>query len=169
MNDLSEEQKELLYHYIFTGHSLNDVDWLSARSSLFPDVLRAIINSYGISRTQTNILQNIMDGLDLSEYVGNTFTDWSSYENINEEEKESSCLSPSSLSCQKYITLTRELYDKNNECSICLTDFDKDDFVTITKCRHVFHNDCIIEWIENKNEEKLESTCPNCRLKLENY
>ena len=115
MNDLSEEQTELLYHYIFTGHSLNDVDWLSARSSLFPDVLRAIINSYGISRTQTNILQNIMDGLDLSEYVGNTFTDWSSYENINEEEKESSCLSPSSLSCQKYITLTRELYDKNNK------------------------------------------------------
>lgn len=43
-------------------------------------------------------------------------------------------------------------------CSICLTDYQHDDRVTTsTRCRHVFHHDCILAWISLKQE------CPSCR------
>lgn len=41
-------------------------------------------------------------------------------------------------------------------CSICLLEL-CEDFITVTKCNHIFHNKCLDKWIENKNE------CPLCR------
>lgn len=36
-------------------------------------------------------------------------------------------------------------------CSVCLGDFDEEDLVRVTKCRHVFHSECIEEWVVKKN------------------
>lgn len=43
-------------------------------------------------------------------------------------------------------------------CSICLDDININDDKYITKCNHIYHNNCLNRW--NKN------TCPNCRTIL---
>ena len=43
------------------------------------------------------------------------------------------------------------------ECSICCGEFKDDEFVSITPCKHYFHNKCIMEW------GYYNTTCPVCR------
>jgi hypothetical protein len=56
--------------------------------------------------------------------------------------------------------------DDNNKtsdnimCSICLTVFENECDVSLTKCKHVFHTDCIKEWSRYKKD------CPICRKDL---
>lgn len=50
---------------------------------------------------------------------------------------------------------------EGNECAICLADFAKGcRFTSITKCGHVFHEDCLKEWI------KYNKICPLDRRSL---
>jgi hypothetical protein len=49
---------------------------------------------------------------------------------------------------------------KQEECSICLIDFETNDNVVSLKCNHLFHQTCIVEWSNHKAE------CPNCREKI---
>lgn len=45
----------------------------------------------------------------------------------------------------------------NEACTICLDDFKDDEAVVkIKKCSHLFHKQCIKEWLKNKDK------CPNC-------
>lgn len=46
---------------------------------------------------------------------------------------------------------------KETCCSICLEDFDENKEIVFLDCDHIYHTDCIIEWI-NK-----DPTCPLCR------
>lgn len=47
------------------------------------------------------------------------------------------------------------------ECPICLTEFTKEGrFCAIKKCRHVFHEDCLKEWL------KYNKTCPLDRANI---
>jgi len=47
------------------------------------------------------------------------------------------------------------------ECAVCLTEFDDDDTLRlIPKCDHVFHPDCVDEWLAG------HTTCPVCRSNL---
>ncbi|KAJ7982222.1 RING/U-box superfamily protein [Quillaja saponaria] len=45
-------------------------------------------------------------------------------------------------------------------CSICLEDFEDGCEVTRTPCSHVYHGDCIVNWLHNNN------LCPLCRFVL---
>ena len=45
----------------------------------------------------------------------------------------------------------------NNTCSICYQKFEKVDDMIVTKCKHIFHKDCLNIWFEKK------SKCPLCR------
>ncbi len=59
--------------------------------------------------------------------------------------------------------LTEQEYNDNeymDKCVICIENFVKNDMVTKLKCCHIFHKNCIIEWIKNK------SICPVCRNKI---
>lgn len=48
---------------------------------------------------------------------------------------------------------------EENTCSICLVDFGKQDLVSkLSKCEHVFHMDCIENWLNS-----YHFTCPLCR------
>ena len=46
-------------------------------------------------------------------------------------------------------------------CMICLLDFKNDDKVQYLPCQHIFHHECINEWVKYKNE------CPTCRNQIE--
>jgi len=48
----------------------------------------------------------------------------------------------------------------NKQCSICITDFENEDEISLTDCKHVFHNKCIVEWGSYKQE------CPICRTNI---
>lgn len=55
--------------------------------------------------------------------------------------------------------IKRALINDNKECAICQSDDDMltIDNATMTKCAHVFHNDCLNTALQAKNE------CPVCR------
>ena len=48
----------------------------------------------------------------------------------------------------------------DKECIICLEDFKKNDNVTLIKCGHVFHSDCIYTWFLKKQ------VCPFCDIEI---
>ena len=47
------------------------------------------------------------------------------------------------------------------KCSICLDSLNfSDDTISVLKCGHVFHHDCLVNWIQTN------STCPECRCQV---
>ena len=59
-------------------------------------------------------------------------------------------------------TIVREKkeHDNNNNCVICMCDFEINDKISTLPCAHVFHTECIISWI------KKETTCPICKFEI---
>jgi len=49
--------------------------------------------------------------------------------------------------------------DSTEECSICLESYQEKDKIVQLTCTHIFHKDCIREWLQNK-----QNNCPLCRL-----
>ena len=47
-----------------------------------------------------------------------------------------------------------------SECPICLESFVVNDSIITLSCRHVFHSECLHEWLPNN------LSCPVCRLDL---
>ena len=56
--------------------------------------------------------------------------------------------------------LTNEI--KNESCCICKSDFSPGDQLLMTKCKHVMHKNCILEWMKSDIGKKQVS-CPKCR------
>ncbi|TNV81892.1 hypothetical protein FGO68_gene229 [Halteria grandinella] len=50
-------------------------------------------------------------------------------------------------------------------CAICFEEFGLDEQVRITPCKHIFHSECIMEWIKWKLPKP---DCPNCRQEFSN-
>ncbi|KAD6455138.1 hypothetical protein R6Q59_016411 [Mikania micrantha] len=52
-------------------------------------------------------------------------------------------------------------WKKGLECSVCLSAFEEIELLRLLpKCKHVFHVECIDQWLEN------HSSCPLCRFKV---
>uniref|UniRef100_A0A1B6CDM4 RING-type E3 ubiquitin transferase n=1 Tax=Clastoptera arizonana TaxID=38151 RepID=A0A1B6CDM4_9HEMI len=56
--------------------------------------------------------------------------------------------------------ITQEQVDTNLQCSVCWEDFKVSEPVRKLPCEHVYHEPCIIPWLE------LHGTCPICRKTL---
>lgn len=41
-------------------------------------------------------------------------------------------------------------------CSICLVNFEQGDRIVSSSCKHVFHKNCLLEWVS------WNKTCPCC-------
>ena len=64
-----------------------------------------------------------------------------------------------SLSCD--LMIISMFSDANLQCSVCWDDFKLEEDVRQLRCEHIFHEDCIIPWLE------LHNTCPVCRKEQE--
>ncbi|MEN2497891.1 MAG: hypothetical protein MHMPM18_002222 [Marteilia pararefringens] len=67
----------------------------------------------------------------------------------------------------KYLIISTSLNSESkkeghhNECPVCLEAFADDERIRILACRHTFHSDCIITWLERN------TSCPMCRKLIE--
>jgi hypothetical protein len=55
--------------------------------------------------------------------------------------------------------------EETSSCIICLEAFRKGDYVTFSKstqCMHVFHQECLEEWLKNPKHDE----CPSCRFRI---
>ncbi|KAL3821394.1 hypothetical protein ACJIZ3_007299 [Penstemon smallii] len=48
--------------------------------------------------------------------------------------------------------------EDGKRCAVCLEDFDTRQFVMLTPCNHMFHEECIVPWM------KSQGKCPVCRF-----
>jgi hypothetical protein len=46
------------------------------------------------------------------------------------------------------------------ECSICIKKFIQGEIIRLLKCKHIFHDACLLPWLDK------HSQCPNCRSDL---
>ena len=53
-----------------------------------------------------------------------------------------------------------KLKDTNKGCTICIEDFKINDIAIYLPCFHLFHKNCIIDWIKKK------PTCPLCKINI---
>lgn len=58
------------------------------------------------------------------------------------------------------VTISAEQVDMKLQCSVCWEDFVIEEAVRKLTCAHVYHESCIIPWLE------LHGTCPICRKSL---
>lgn len=58
------------------------------------------------------------------------------------------------------VLISAEQVEMKLQCSVCWEDFMVDEFVRKLTCAHVYHESCIIPWLE------LHGTCPICRKSL---
>ncbi|CAI9552470.1 unnamed protein product, partial [Staurois parvus] len=58
------------------------------------------------------------------------------------------------------IQITEEHVGSGLECPVCKEDYTVGESVRQLPCNHLFHNDCIIPWLEQHD------TCPVCRKSL---
>lgn len=127
----------------------------------------------------SSIINNIFDNLldlslnhqDIDNYINlflNTNNDNinnninHNYFNINNTNIDN--LNVNNIDNYKYLTLfkltgsdSKNVHDIK-ECSICLNKFNDIDICMLTKCKHIYHKECIDYWIS-----KNKKTCPLCR------
>lgn len=54
--------------------------------------------------------------------------------------------------------------NKSDKCTICQEKFEDDTIIKILPCKHIFHKECIGEWLKNYHHK-----CPICRADSGNY
>ncbi|CAK9311526.1 unnamed protein product [Citrullus colocynthis] len=59
------------------------------------------------------------------------------------------------------VTVTEDLLNSEmNQCAVCLDGFEKGTEVKQMPCNHIFHDYCLLPWLE------LHNSCPVCRFEL---
>lgn len=92
---------------------------------------------------------------------GNVINQQRSHEQIKEKRKKQiEEILSKELRPRKY---SEDIGKYNISCTICLEDYNQKSLISVTKCNHVFHYECITKWL---HENILEPRCPNCNLHL---
>jgi hypothetical protein len=144
-------------NYEFVSSDLNEINIFD------------IINSYGINygNMNSNIHGNIHGNIHTSAYsifgssfineINNYIASNSIEEILNLSLNESNNIERGENSTEFESVLYSSIEpSEDKECAVCLSEFKDIDMVSITKCTHIFHYDCIKEWYHYKND------CPMC-------
>ena len=66
---------------------------------------------------------------------------------------------PMTLSNDEFEKLENKTILSSDECNICLVNYEENPECTVTKCNHIFHTECLRQWLCNQN-----ASCPKCRV-----
>jgi len=135
--------------------------------NLINDVMREVINDYrpietNVSLNQFNNLINIIDNYIRNTehlYINDVLPTLDNFNNIilNEDVK-------IILDEEEFDNLERIKYDKSDkslECLICLDTFEEEENLIKIKCNHIFHCNCIKNWLCEESNK-----CPVCRIEV---
>ena len=76
------------------------------------------------------------------------------------ESMESGTFHPVPATMASIKALEKVVLDGSDHCTICLDEFCVGSEVTRMPCSHVYHQDCIVEWL------KMSNLCPLCRFRM---
>jgi hypothetical protein len=101
------------------------------------------------------------DGFDFEDFLDQNFQQY-------QQQRQEAAPPTSQKAIDKFptfeFTSEQEETMKANEfemgCTICQSDFERDEVLISLPCQHTFHRDCILPWITSNN------SCPNCRFEL---
>ena len=83
--------------------------------------------------------------------------------------KKRKSLSSKKLIINNNVLLSIDNYDLfSEECSICLEPLVKEKCIYAEKCYHIFHHDCLINYLRHKENNNEELYCPMCYQKQYN-
>ena len=105
-----------------------------------------------ISSSNSSISNNININID-NDYVNNDDNDIDSF---SDNSVQNNNLLIDSI-CLKN---TSKLNPDKKECTICLEKFNINDKIINLECLHMFHNNCIKNWL------KMKDYCPICKNKI---
>ena len=54
----------------------------------------------------------------------------------------------------------KDKYSENYQCIICMEEFEKNEIVKLLPCEHIFHKNCIKQWLLK------QKTCPFCKAEI---
>lgn len=113
------------------------------------------IQQYDDTIELMDVLRTIFDDLGQSELDQATEESFNTSQNLQRGEY------LLKVSSQRYSSLSPEIQKNSLLCPICIEDYDKDSFISIISCNHIYHTDCIKEWCKYKQE------CAVCRKKVD--
>ena len=64
------------------------------------------------------------------------------------------------MECLPSIVINEKNEGENNNCVICIGDFEPGESITTLPCLHRFHTDCIKSWLQSRNH------CPVCKFEI---
>ena len=104
-----------------------------------------------------DIVDELLYGLmDRERRVENTMMEMAMRESLDQYKTQEK--KPDVELCVEGELATKDHLDKS--CVICKSDFELDEKITVLKCKHILHTECISEWVKYKSE------CPTCRAKI---
>lgn len=81
------------------------------------------------------------------------------YSNYNDLEEEIPILTEDEFNMLSFTNIDKDHPLLTSQCSICLDDFKLGEISVTLKCKHVYHKECIKNWLI-----KQSSKCPTCRM-----
>jgi hypothetical protein len=59
-----------------------------------------------------------------------------------------------------FVKYDKDKYSENYQCIICMEEFEKNENVKLLPCGHIFHDNCIKEWLLK------QKSCPFCKSEI---
>ena len=151
-----------IYDYVnniyYPEHFLNDLHFALHIKILHEQNLHFQLNStiVHLYEREIKLLNDIYSKLNINIHINSiSYTDHIEEVVNNKYAKKDSSSIISKFKSKKY-------KGENNkyQCTVCLENIEKGDKITKLDCKHIFHTDCINEWVSRDN------TCPCCRITL---
>ena len=147
---MESKQNYLYYDNNYDNNNYNQTRYNSLEVSFFPELIVLFFFSY-----TTAMICRCFKGVCFNNNNNNNNN------RIYDSDIESRLIPNVSQIDKKTISYEELLNnDEDNDCTICLEEFNNDEEIIKLKCNHLFHLKCIDDWI------KKNQSCPLCRVNL---